>query len=229
MAEMQMDVISNNLANVGTTGFKRDGLLFNEALDRVIRAEGGQGAELGELGGGPGPRGTFTDFKVGTMQATGNPLDLAIQTDRGMFAIQTEQGVKYTRGGTFAMNENREIVDLHGNAVLDDSGSPITLPLGPMSISRTGVIEVLGQEVGQLGIYDGEFKKSNDGMYTSGNAAPMEPETINIEQGFIESSNVNAIEEMIAMIKLNRAFEMAQRSAQSQDESSQRLIQTLQG
>lgn len=229
MAELTMDIVSNNLANVGTTGFKRDGLMFNEALDRVIRAEGGNGAVIGELGGGPGLDGTYTDFKVGALQATGNSLDLAITSEKGMFAIQTPEGVKYTRAGTFAMNENREIVDLRGNPVLDDSGSPITVPPGPMSISKSGLIEVLGQEVGQIGVYDGGFQKSFDGHYVSSNAVAMDPELVSVEQGFIESSNVNAIEEMITMIKLNRAFEMAQRSAQSQDESSSRLIQTLQG
>lgn len=226
---MSLEVISNNLANVGTTGFKRDALMFNEALERVLHADSGKGATLGNLGGGPDSRGTYTDFSMGTLSATGNALDLAVGGEKGMFAVQTPNGVMFTRAGSFTMNENREIVDLSGNPVLDDSQAPITLPEGVVSISPTGIIQVAGQEVGKIGIFDGKFMKEGEGLYSSGNAAVMEDGTFRVEQGFIESSNVNAIEEMIQMIKLNRAFEMAQRSAQSQDESSGRLIQSLQG
>lgn len=228
VAEMTMDVISNNLANTGTTGFKRDALIFNEALERVLKANGGSGREVGPLGNGPGAKGLYTVFEMGNLQATGNPMDLAIGTKEGMFAVQTPQGVKYTRDGVFALDLEGFMVDGNGYRVLDDGGADIQLDPGKLEISETGLITVNGNEVARIGLYQGTFDKDGFGLFESPDAVALDEEQVKVQQGFVEASNVNAIEEMILMIKLNRAFEMAQKSASSQDESTQRLLQALQ-
>ncbi len=228
IAEMTLDVVSNNLANVSTTGFKRDALVFNEALERMLRSGGGGGTEVGELGSGPGPKGVYTIHEMGHLQPTGNLTDVAIGTPDGMFALQTPEGVRFTRNGVFGMNEQGTLVDGHGFPVLDDAQSPIQLPQGLIAVSPIGEISVSGQEVGRIGVFRGTFVKEPSGMFNAADAEAYPDGEAKVHQGYIETSNVNAIEEMVLMIKLNRAFEMAQRSATSQDEATQRLISTLQ-
>lgn len=225
IAERWMDVISQNLANASTTAYKRDVLVFNEGLERMLQS----GDEtLGKLGAGPGEYGVFTIQDVGLISQTGAPLDVALQSPGAMFQVQTDRGVFFTRNGRWTLNQGRELVTGTGAKVLDDSGSPIVLPAGRVEISDRGVIEVNGQRVGQLGLFTGNFVKLGDGLYKGDDPVAAEPGSASVLQGAIEGSNVNAIEEMIAMIKLNRAFEMAQKSAQGQDESTQRLLQILQ-
>lgn len=228
IAEMTLDVISNNLANVSTTGFKRDALVFNEALERVLRSHGGDGAEVGALGSGPGPKGVYTVFEMGHLQPTGNMTDLAIGTTDGMFAVETPEGVRYTRNGVFGVSPGGRLIDGNGFAVLDDAGSPIELPRGLVSVGPNGAITVEGQEVATVGVYRGTFSKEPSGLFVAEDVEDYPANEVKVHQGYIETSNVNAIEEMVLMIKLNRAFEMAQRSATSQDEATQRLISTLQ-
>lgn len=229
VAEMTLDVISNNLANAATTGFKRDAVVFNEAMEKVLRSEAGDGKEIGTLGSGPGVKAVATDFAQGSLVATGNPLDLALTSADGMFAVRTPDGIKYTRDGAFGTNADGLLVDKNGYPVLDDRENEITVTGGKLEINDSGTVSVNGAEVATLGIYKGQFTKQGLGLYSSSGAQVVDPNQVKVSQGFIESSNVNPIEEMVQMIKLNRAFEMAQKSATSQDESTQQLIQGLLG
>ena len=224
-AQTQLDVITNNLANASTTGFKRDGVAFAEGLEREMRANGGLGAVLGSLGSGAVQSGQFTDFEQGVLNPTGNPLDVAIQGAKGLFAVQTPQGVRYTRDGSFSLNQDRELVTHQGYPVLDDSLRPITLPSGKPLIQDDGTVQVDNQDSGKIGIFDGSFTKTGDNLYESLDAKALdEPQ---LKAGHLEGSNVNAVESMVQMITLNRAFELAQRSIQQQDDLTQRLIQSL--
>lgn len=224
-AQSKMDVIANNLANAATTGYKRDGLAFAERYERELRANGGLGASLGTLGSGAIQRSQFTHFGVGALSATSNPLDLAIPQDKGLFAVQTPQGIRYTRDGAFALNTDRELVNKLGYPVLDESGRPITLPTGTPQIQDDGTVRVGDREAGKIGIFDGTFQKSGNNLYESNDAKPLESATV--KAGHLEASNVNPVEAMIEMISLNRSFELAQRSIVQQDELTQRLIQSL--
>jgi len=226
-AQQWLDVISHNLANVSTAGYKRDVIAFNDGLLREMQQQA-SGETVGLLGAGPIAKGQYTVFEVGVASATGNPLDLALTSERGMFGIQTAQGQFFTRDGAFTLDNQRRLVTQSGGLVLDDQNRPITIPTGKIEISPEGQIDVNGVVVAKLGVWDGAFTKSGNGMYSASSARLLEDGSGRMQQGAIESSNVNAIEEMIAMIRLNRAFELAQKSAQSQDESSQRLIQSLQ-
>lgn len=222
-SQQWLDVVSHNLANASTTAFKRDGLAFNDGFVRELYGAGGN---LGEMGSGSTIKKAFTNFQAGNVIHTGNPLDVAVMAQRGMFAIDTDQGVRYTRDGAFGLDAARQLVDKAGRPVLDESGSPITVPEGEIEIAADGLVSAGGVEAGRIGVYDGTFSKAGDGLYSSEDAQPVDEPAV--RGAALESSNVNAIEEMITMIRLNRAFELAQRSALSQDEITQRLIQSLQ-
>lgn len=225
--QTEMDIISNNLANISTVGFKRDGVAFTDALQREVYANGGLGERLGTLGSGPTQARQFTVFDIGPITGTGNALDVAINTRAGAFAVLDRDGtVKYTRNGSFAIDENRTLVTKSGLPVLDDGGREITLPHGVASIAEDGTISVADRPIAKLGLYDGTFVKAGSNLFVSSNAQPMEK--VDLRTRALEGSNVNAIEVMVKLITLNRNFELAQRSIQQQDSLTQRLIQSLQ-
>jgi flagellar basal-body rod protein FlgF len=224
-AQAQMDVLANNLANVSTTGYKRDGLAFAERFEREMRAGGGLGEVLGKLGTGAAQVAQFTIFEPGPLMATGNTLDVAIGSPKGCFAVQTPQGLCYTRDGSFQLNTERQLTTKAGHPVLDARGNPITLGFGRIAIEDDGTVMVNEVEAGQIAVYDGPFRKIGDNLYLATDAKPIED--AQLRGGHLEGSNVNAVEAMVDMISLNRAFELAQRSIQQQDDLTQRLIQSL--
>lgn len=227
VSDRWMEVISQNLANVSTAAYKRDLMVFNEGLERQMYADGGQGSRLGAMGSGPQTKAIYTVWEQGTVQATGRPYDMALATNEGMFAVQTPQGVAYTRDGSFRRSVDGNLVDKLGNAVLDTQGRQITLSEGDIKVSMTGEVTVGERSVAQIAVFTGQFAKAGDNLYASTDASLMDDGQFEVRQGCLESSNVNAIEEMVAMIRLNRGFELAQKSVQSQDESTSRLIQSL--
>jgi flagellar basal body rod protein FlgG len=219
--------VTNNLANASTTGFKKDGLTFNDGLIRELAANAGNGGRIGTLGSGSVVQGAYTDFSSGTLTMTGNPLDLALRSSQGAFAVQTPGGVRYTRDGEFQLNDDRQIVDKQGRALLNRQLQPITVTRGKIEIGEDGTVSVDGKDLDQVAVFGGTFRKEGMNLFSSAGAQLLDnPDVVS---GSLESSNVNAVEEMIAMIRLNRAFELAQRSVQSQDESTQRLVSSLQG
>lgn len=221
--ERWLDVVTNNLANVSTNGYKRDTLVFGTALERELRADGGLGADIGSLGGGASVQGEYTDFSQGPVRPTGNPLDLAIRGDGGAFALQTPQGIKYTRDGSFTISNGR-LTSRDGFPVLDDRRQPIDIPTGDLTVAN-GEILVAGKSAGTVGVFEAKFNKEGGNLLGASNAQLSTTSTI--DSGMIEGSNVNAIEAMIAMIKISKAYDFAQKSITSQDELTQRLIQSL--
>lgn len=221
-AQRAMDLIANNLANVSTNGFKRDGLAFNDALEREM-AVGGR--SIGSLGSGATVQSTFTDFSAGSLNESGNPLDLAILGEKGLFGIQTDAGIRYTRDGAFAVNANRQLVTKDGFPVLDDQSKPITLDAGQVSIQADGSIQIDGDIKGKIGVFDASgLTKEGGNRFVASNATAIQA---TVKSGAVETSNVNAVDAMVQMIQLSRLFEMSQRSIVSQDELSQRLIQSM--
>lgn len=220
-----LDVIANNLANVSTTGFKRDELVFADAYVREMRLAGGRGALIGSLGSGTKLVAEYTIFEEGPINPTGNPLDIAIDSAKGLLAVQTPQGIRYTRDGSLQLDKDRRLVTRDGYPVLDDRNSPIELPEGQIEILADGRVVSAGQEVGRIGLFEGTFNKAGGNLF-SGSASPVDE--VSLKVGALEGSNVNAVEAMIEMIGVNRSFEMAQKSLIQQDELTQRLIQSLQ-
>lgn len=223
--ERWLEVLTHNLANVSTTGFKREGIVFNEALLRSLEDPAGEGRTVGTLGSGPIPGRTFTIFEMGNFITTGNALDVAINTERGLFAVQTPQGVRFTRDGSFSLTERGELVTKQGYPVLDRDLRPIVLPPGIPHIGSDGLVVVDERPIAQLGVFDGPMTRSGAGLFSCDSPRLLEGAEIKPET--LESSNVDPIESMIGMIKLSRHFEFAQRTIQTQDETTQKLIQSL--
>ena len=227
-ASLWMDVIANNLANTNTTGFKKDVMIFNDGLEAATRRQNSLGNDLGQIGAGPISKGVYTEWAVGNLMSTHNPMDFAIGTQEGLFAFKGVDGVQYTRDGAFSRSDQGLLVTKRGFPVLSRDGNPIEVPEGIFNVGEGGEISANGKVVAVIGVFTGDFYKNGGDQYSSNNAQLMATERVNIRQNTIETSNVNAVEEMIAMIRLNRAFEMAQKSAQSEDEANEKLIQTLQ-
>ncbi len=235
-SEKRLDVIANNLANVSTVGYKRDGIAFAETYEREMYSDAGM---IGTLGSGPAEVSRYTVFESGSPNFTGNPLDVMIDDPMGAFAIQVPAGngstrIAYTRDGSFTMDDQRQLVTKAGYPVLDDSFQPITLPEGTVDIGPDGTVSVDGNAAGKLGVFEGRYVKSGPNMFTplsdaAGNAATPAPAgKVNLKIRTVEASNVNAISSMVEMININRSYELAQKSIQKQDDLTQQLIQSLQ-
>lgn len=240
-AEHMLDVVANNLANVNTNGFKQDGIAFDDLLRRQLFGEGGSGPLIGILGSGAAPYEQYVDFGQGEIKTTGNSLDFAISKKDAMFAIQTPNGIKYTRDGSFSLagdNGNQvALVTKQGYPVLDAQQQPITFTRGSLDVDREGHFSIDGKPTNvTLGLFTGAFTKTlnGNGQFDGANVQPYAPDpateggVAQIIQGALEGSNVSTIASMVQMIALQRSYELSQKSIQSQDEQTQKLIGSLQ-
>jgi flagellar basal body rod protein FlgG len=224
-AQRMLDTTANNLANVSTNAFKRDGLIFRDALEASMTS---QGQAIGEMSYGVMPDGEYTDFEIGTISQTGNPLDFAITDSKGAFKVDMGGGqFRYTRDGAFRLNDQKQLVDRKGHPVMDSSNQPITLEGNDITVQRNGEIFADGVAVATIGVFDGSFAKRGQNLFDSSDAK-LAPE-IGVQAKAIEGSNVNAVEAMVQMIADSRSFDMAQKSVQQHDELTQRLIQSMNG
>lgn len=220
--QSQLDVLTHNLANAATHGFKQDALAFADNYAVQLRAGG---TPIGSMGYGPSLQSQYTDFSVGSIEPTGNPLDVAIPDPGGFFAVQTPQGVRYTRDGAFTLTDGT-LTTQRGYPVLDDRGTPILVPNGEIAISSTGEIAVNGVPAGTIGVYQGTFSHEGHNLYGAPDARPATDATV--RPGALEGSNVNPVTSMVSMVEIHRIFELSQRTITQQDELTQRLIQSLQ-
>lgn len=221
----RLEVIANNLANINTVGFKRDDVFPTLLSDAV--GKDGRVTEFATRAG--------TDLSEGSLMQTNNPLDVALQ-GRGFFALDTPQGVRYTRNGCFGLAVDGTLTGAGGFPVLGVEGrvrfpDVQQLARGAVVISETGEISFDGKAIGRLRIVDparpAEMKKEGNSLFVaSADALPadLEPDTVAVKQGFLEESNVDGIEEMITMIELMRAFESNQKAAQQQDATLERTM-----
>jgi flagellar basal body rod protein FlgG len=224
-AQRMLDTTANNLANVSTNAFKRDGLVFRDALEANLTS---RGQAIGQMSYGVKPDGEFTDFEMGSITETGNNLDFAITDSKGAFKVDTGNGqFRYTRDGAFRLNDQKQLVDRQGHLVMDRSDSPITLEGQEIAVQRNGEIFVDGAPAATIGVFDGTFVKQGHNLFVSSDAKL--DEAIGVQGKAIEGSNVNAVEAMVQMIAVSRSFDLAQKSVQQHDELTQRLIQSMNG
>jgi flagellar basal body rod protein FlgG len=220
-----LDVTANNLANTSTNAFKRDGLVFRDALEANMNL---QGQPIGQMSYGVTPAGEFTDFGMGSISQTGNSLDFAITDSKGAFKVDLGNGqYRYTRDGAFRLNDQKQLVDRQGHPVMDNNDQPITLEGQEIAVQRNGEIFVDGASLATIGVFDGNFVKQGQNLFTSSDAKLASD--IGVQGKAIEGSNVNAVEAMVQMIAVSRSFDMAQKSVQQHDELTQRLIQSMNG
>jgi flagellar basal-body rod protein FlgF len=205
-----MDVIANNVANVNTSGFKREGVAFASYL-----TQSAPGQTLSFVADGA----TYRDTRTGSIDSTGNPLDLAIQ-GKGYFEVQTPDGIRYTRGGSFQLDNQGQITDHNGNPVLNDGGQPITLPdtVTDINISSDGFVSARVDnnpalaQLGKIAVvqFDNELALQPEGGGLLATDQPPAPAAEgSIVQGALEQSNVAPVNEMTQMITIQRAYESA--------------------
>ncbi|MEZ5616487.1 MAG: flagellar basal-body rod protein FlgG [Rhodocyclaceae bacterium] len=244
--QTQLDVTSNNLANVSTNGFKRARAVFEDLLYQTLRQPGASSSAQTQIpsglqiGTGVRPVATERIFTQGNLTQTGNSLDVAVQGE-GFFQIQLPDGtLGYTRDGAFQKDSQGQIVTANGYPL-----SPaITIPSNALSISigTDGVITVLQSgsstpvQVGQIQLASfvntGGLQSMGQNLFletaSSGTATPNTPGTNGVgllNQGYVETSNVNVVEELVNMITTQRAYEINSRAIQTSDQMLARLTQ----
>ncbi|MEW5701250.1 MAG: flagellar basal-body rod protein FlgF [Candidatus Zixiibacteriota bacterium] len=217
----RQEVSAHNLANASTAGFKRD-LVFEQLLDRAQSTRPGESAVQ---------TGLAIDFTPGTMEETGNALDLAIEGD-GFFVVETDSGERYTRNGHFTVSADGVLTTPEGNTVQGKTGE-IQLPPGTVTIATDGGISVDGLNVGALRLvrFDDTsvLSRSSGSLFTIRDPVrqPEEDSSSLLRQGYLEQSNVAPVDEMVNMIDIVRGFEAVQKSILVQDESLGRAINEL--
>lgn len=212
--EERLAAASANVANVSTNGYKRDGVVFEEYLRQLDTSKLAEG-EYRRIASDVVAQQAYIDLNQGPMIQTGNPLDVAIR-DQGFFAIQTADGVRYTRNGSFMRSGEGLLVTASGNPVLGQGGQ-INLGQGEVIIGRDGTIQVNRQTVDILQTFEisqDQLVRAGDGLYnTSGAAAAQNPPQL--EQGVLEGSNAQAIPEMLNLIATQRSYESLQKVMRS--------------
>jgi len=219
----QMDVIANNIANANTTGFKRQGMLFNEFLERP---------SLHEKVSFVQDRAVVRDTRLGQTVQTNNSLDFAL-TGEGYFTVDTASGRRYTRAGNFKLNDRREIVDTNGLPVLDDRGRSMVVPDNAREI-RVTADGTLSTEQGQVGKFnlvtfpnEQMMTEVGGGLYVSDERAEAAPEGTTVAQGMLEQSNVNTIVETTSMIEVLRQYQTNQKLIEAESERIRAVMKRL--
>lgn len=229
----EIDVVSNNLANADTVGFKRERIAFSSALESAVSDLG-----VGPAAGAPGrafaveaPGGI--DPTAGALAQTGEPLDVAID-GKGWFEIQTPEGMRYTRAGAFVVASDGTLTTQAGDPVMG-AGGPIATGDGHATVLPSGdVLDRSGAAVGRLRVVEfapNALEQSGGNLFAPrpDAAPPTEITDVRVAPGSLERSNVQPVAELAALVLLQRAFEVSVRAIQSDDESTQRLIEELSG
>jgi len=200
-AKEQLDIVTNNIANVNTPGFKR---VLMEEFSQHIPKNRGDSYNLLIF-----PRFKQTDvvLEQGALKKTGNPLDVALK-GRGFFAVKTKAGEVYTRNGHFFIDADGKLVDANGNPVLDISDREIVLNSeSNVTITEDGVVYEGNKKVAVLKIVDFSSVKPLGNSYYAGNGQPIATDAA-VLQGYLEESNVNPVKEMVKLIEAQRRFEI---------------------
>jgi flagellar basal-body rod protein FlgF len=206
--KLKFETISNNLANINTNAFKKDIVSFHEVLGMKNRSS--------------------IDFTPGPKRYTGNRLDVALEGN-GFFKIQTPRGERYTRDGSFSLNADRQLVTRNGDIVLGNHGS-IKIQDGSISIETDGTVIIDGGVIDKLIMADFRdpqllIKEGNSCYRYGGEEGDIvPPEETTVQNGYLETSNVNPTEEMIKMVEVLRVFESAQKAIQCMDEITEKMV-----
>ena len=244
--QFKLDTISNNLANVATNGYKRAGVVFEDLMYDSLRQVGAASSDQTQLptglqvGLGARVSASTRNFSQGNLQQTGNNLDLAIK-GQGFFQIQLPDGsTGYTRDGSFQLDPNGQLVTANGHVLLPGITIPpnaqsVTLaPDGTVNVTVPG--QAAAQSAGQLQlatfINPGGLEPRGQNLYAetaaSGQPTAGAPGTDgrgSLMQAYVEGSNVNVVEELVAMIATQRAYELNSKAIQTTDQMLARLGQ----
>ena len=244
--QTQLDVISHNLANVSTSGFKRGTAIFEDLIYQNLRQVGAENAEQAELptglqiGLGVRTVATARTYTQGSLQQTGNTLDVAINGE-GFFQIEMPDGTTaYTRDGTFKLTAQGQLVTSSGYPVL--GGVTVPADARSVTIGTDGVVSVVAgnnpqpQQAGVIELASfvnpAGLEPRGQNLFTqtpaSGDPNVGQPGSEGlgpVMQGYLESSNVNVVQELVTMIQTQRAYELNSKAIQTSDQMRQRLSQ----
>ncbi|MBK6980929.1 MAG: flagellar basal-body rod protein FlgG [Betaproteobacteria bacterium] len=244
--QTQLDVISNNLANVGTNGFKRVRAVFEDLLYQTVRQPGAPASQQTtvpagvQVGTGVRTVSTVRNFSQGNLTQTGNPLDLAINGGGFLQVQMPDGGIAYTRDGSLHLDSQGQVVTANGMALSPAMSIPagakaITVaPDGTVSVTLAGA--AAPQQVGQIQLANfanpAGLLAVGQNLFaetaSSGTPTTNAPGTNGVgvlNQGYAETSNVNVVEELVNMIQTQRAFEINSKAVQTSDQMLQRLAQ----
>lgn len=219
----ELQGIANNLANMSTTGFRREGTVFAEMIQAL--PDGGESLAMTDA------RGRYTDTGQGGLEQTNGTYDLAIE-GAGFMAILTPSGERLTRAGAFSLNATGEIVTMEGYPLLDSGNSPVAVPPGALqvAIAPDGTLSADGVPVAQIGLFevtDTTKLFREDGVRFRSESEILPAESAALVQGFLESSNTDPVAEMTRMIEVQRAYEAGQNFLDREDERIRAVVRTL--
>ena len=232
----RIDVITNNIANVNTSGFKKD-TMITESFPEVLMKRIGETdfrdivakapttnkiGYIGKMNNGIRVDEVFTNFEQGSINTSGNPLDLALQGD-GFFSVETPAGERYTRSGEFTLDSEGYLTTKEGYKVQGQNG-PIQMDGKNIIINEDGQVFSDGNEIDTLKLVDFNdyklLKKEGEALYidASGDVGNMKESEGLILQGSVESSNVNSVKMMVEMITMLRSYEANQKVIKTFDD-----------
>jgi len=223
----QMDVVANNIANMNTTGFKGERMMF---VEHLVKSKGGERI-LGDKVSYTRDIATMRDLSPGALEHTGNPLDVAIEGD-GYFVVQTDAGNRYTRNGRFQLDEDGQLVNAAGHPVLSDGGAPFFFAPGDtkITISNDGSVSTQNGDVGRISVMGFEnqhqLRPGAGGLYAT-EVVPQPVEKVKLTQGMLESSNIQPVVEMARMIEVHRKYEGVKGFLEKEDERMKKMIRDL--
>lgn len=229
--QRRLEILSNNLANINSIGFKKDLANLRIAESPADVAESIRNLSLN------GPAATApiwvrlesrTAFQQGQLKHTGNPFDLALEGE-GFFVVETPSGNRYTRKGNFTRSAEGDLVTAEGHTVLGEGG-PVRIDGRSFSVDEKGNVSVDNAEVDQLRIVNftdsQQLRKIGDNLFAPATdaATGQSAESVTVSQGFVELSNVDAVRTMTDMIDVLRGYESYQKVIRAIDETNARAI-----
>jgi len=239
--QYRMDIITNNMANASTCGYKMEGVT-NQSFDSMLAVKINDESEhytdriLGDVSLGVKMGEVYTDFGQGSLRDTGNTYDLAISGD-GFFGLRVtnangEDSIKYTRAGEFQIDAEGYVMDADGNHLQGDSGDiQVSVDAVDVAINQAGEIYEDGTLTGQVALYDFEdynyLSKYGNTMYTAMDGAVEKAAAGGIEQGWLEQSSVNIVNEMVNLIAITRAYETNQKMITNVDGMLDRAVNSV--
>jgi flagellar basal-body rod protein FlgF len=209
-----LEVLSNNLANLNTTGFKEEKAFFtflNQSL------EGSQGSEnLNSVVNQSVRTRTALNVTTGSMTPSGRDLDIAIEGN-GFLAVDTPRGIRYTRNGSLHLNAQSVLATSEGFPIRGDNNGAIAIGPGQIRINTDGAVSVDGTQVGRIKVVAFEdvstLQKEGNSLFVSrANQAAERPSDATIRSGYLEQSNVNAVSSIVQMVDIMRHFESIKKS-----------------
>ena len=217
----EMGVVAHNIANASTTGFRREGVIFSEYVRRTGDAPSLSMAHASAR---------HMDLRQAGITQTGGAFDMAIQGE-GFFLLDTPDGQRLTRAGSFTPNAEGELVTMDGHRLLDAGGAPIFVPpdAGAVAMAPDGTLSAGGEPLGRVGLWQPSdplsLRHQGGTMFAAKAVEPVEGGRI--MQGALEDSNVNPVSEIARMITVQRAYEMGQKFLDTEDERARSVIQAL--